>query len=465
MTEPEVHAPVTGAQIGPWRILERTGSGTFGIVYRVCLAEEPGAGEYALKVAREPGDPRFEREGELLLRIRHPHVPGLRDRGLWQGGWRSWYPYLVMQWVEGLPLYLWARRRGVTSRQCLQVLSQVARALEATHKHGVHRDVKGDNVLVSSDGNAVLVDYGCCWYEGARALTEGFLPPGTRPYRSPQALRHERQGNPETHYTGTAADDIYALGVTAYYLVTGTYPPPGRDSEDGARRPLLPPSELASVAPELEVLILRMLSEEPQARGTAGELAEALEHAAKSAGPGADMRMQPSRAMLPTERAVRPGPTRWHLASQAVRRHAGLLAVAGTLAAGLLAVVLLPPFSGLDVKEPAQLAEAEEAEEEEAGADERAVGLADGGVDEVLVAAEARPAYGGPAYGLVAPLPKTPLPGQRRPPCLPTYQRAINGLCWWIMPKPPPCEDAYEHDNKCYTAVVPNTRQPTSEEP
>jgi hypothetical protein len=85
MTEPEVHAPVTGASIGPWRILERMGSGTFGIVYRVCLAEEPGAGEYALKLAREPADPRFERETELLGRLRHPHVPGLRDHGIWQG--------------------------------------------------------------------------------------------------------------------------------------------------------------------------------------------------------------------------------------------------------------------------------------------------------------------------------------------------------------------------------------------
>ena len=91
MATSEVHAPDTGSLLGPWRILERMGSGTFGIVYRVCLAEDPGAGEYALKLAREAGDLRFEREGELLSRLRHPHVPGLRERGVWVGRpWPVW---------------------------------------------------------------------------------------------------------------------------------------------------------------------------------------------------------------------------------------------------------------------------------------------------------------------------------------------------------------------------------------
>jgi len=461
MAPSAVHAPDTGSQIGPWRILERMGSGTFGIVYRVCLAEEPGAGEYALKLARWAGDFRFEREAELLSRLRHPHVPGLRDRGIWQVSQRGWYPYLVMQWVEGLPLYLWAKQRGLTSRQALRVLGQVARALEATHLHGVHRDVKGDNVLVTSEGDAVLLDFGCCWYEGARPLTEGVLPPGTWPYRSPQALRHEREGNPAERYVGTPADDVYALGVTAYHLVTGTYPP--RDSEDAPR--LLPPSELATVAPELEALILRMLSEYPSVRGTAGELAEALEQAARSAGPVADERVRPSRSMLPTERALRPGPTRWHLARQAlrhgVRQYAGALGVAGTLAVCLLVGLALPPLH----EWPARLAIVEEEEPADAGVEERTVGLADAGVDDsVLTAAQAH-AYGPHEFAFGEPIPAKPEPGQKKPPCGES-QRAINGACWHLLDDKPPCEAAFEHDGRCFLPVLPKGRRPpTSEEP
>ncbi len=88
MTASKVHAPVAGSMIGPWRILERMGSGTFGIVYRVCLAEDPGAGEYALKLAREAGDLRFEWEVELPAPLHHPHQPGLRVRGVWQSSKR-----------------------------------------------------------------------------------------------------------------------------------------------------------------------------------------------------------------------------------------------------------------------------------------------------------------------------------------------------------------------------------------
>ena len=465
MSTSEVHAPVPDSMVGPWRIIERVGRGTFGIVYRVCLAEAPGSGEYALKLARQARDMRFEREGELLSRIHHPHVPALRELGVWQVTQHRWHPYVVMQWVEGVPLYLWAKQRSLTSRQISKVLGQVARALEATHRHGLHRDVKGDNVLVTSGGDAVLVDFGCCWFEGAAELTVGVLPPGTRTYRSPEALRHEREARPGARYTGTPADDVYALGMTAYHLVTGTYPRRGTDEAPC----LLPPSELATVAPELEALILRMLSEAPEARGTAGELAQALEQATLSAGPMADERVRPSRSMLPTERAARPGPTRWHLASQALRRHSKLLAVAGALAVGVLAGVLLPPlFSRRGSKEPPeQLAAVEREEREDADGAEQSVGLADGGVDDsVLAAAEKAAPYGVPADVLGQPLPKRPQPGQRRPPCLPTYQRAINGLCWWIN-GPPPCEDSYEHEDRCYTPVVPTTRPPTptSEEP
>ena len=162
----------------------------------------PDEGPYALKWAKLSDDPRSEREAELLSRIHHPNVPRLHDRGVWRGPGERCHPYIVMDWAEGRPLYAWAKGRALTQRQTCRVLAQVARALEATHQHGVHRDVKGDNVLVSAEGQVKLVDYGTCWYEGASPLTDTAIPPGTEPYRSPQLLRFRYQFRVdlEAHY-------------------------------------------------------------------------------------------------------------------------------------------------------------------------------------------------------------------------------------------------------------------------
>jgi serine/threonine protein kinase len=173
-------------------------------------------GEFALKLAIHAGDERFGREAQLLSRIQSPHVPRLYEQGKWEHP-SGVFPYLVMEWVEGEPLYAWAARRNPTSRQMLRVLAQVARALAATHAAGgVHRDVKGANVLVRpADGRVFLTDFGAGHYRGAATLTSKLLPPGTPAYRSPEAwaflsafVRH-----PTAHYPASACDDLFAFGV------------------------------------------------------------------------------------------------------------------------------------------------------------------------------------------------------------------------------------------------------------
>jgi hypothetical protein len=299
-----------GTEIGSWRVLERRGRGNYGAVYRVEDRHHPDTGSFALKLATHPLDPRFEREGEMLSRIHHPGVPRLIGQGLWAHP-AGPFPFLVMEWVEGQPLYDWGRERRPTSRQVLQALAQVARALEATHAQGaVHRDVKGDNVLVrASDGHAILTDFGAGYIRGAPTLTAPPLPPGTPPYRSPQAIRFQwdYRSHPTARYESQPADDVFALGVTAYQLVTGTYPPPPRVDTPaggtGAVTPLLPPRlHNPAVCGELDALILRMLAEHPEQRlggpGVAA-VARALEEAAATAGPRAD---------LPLSNHVAPGP-------------------------------------------------------------------------------------------------------------------------------------------------------------
>jgi serine/threonine protein kinase len=193
-----------------------------------------------------------------------------------------------MEWVDGTPLYAWAEQHAPSHPQVCRLLAHLARALEALHSAGaVHRDVKGDNVLVRlSDRLPVLIDLGSCHFQGAERLTWQSLPPGTPAYQSPQAalfeLRLVRQR--DAYYAPSPADDLYALGVTAYRLLMGRYPPelqPHQDEEGGWRiacpdlRPLLDSNP--QVHPLLREWLLRLLSEAPEQRGTAAELAQALE--------------------------------------------------------------------------------------------------------------------------------------------------------------------------------------------
>jgi len=276
-----------GTTVGPWRVVSRSAQGTYGTVYRAVSSEQEEPVPVALKLALHPEDPRFSREAAVLARLDHPSVPLVLDHGRWRDSSGVPYPYITMAWIEGTPLYDWAREHNPTSLQVIQLLAHLARALEATHKAGaVHRDVKGDNVLVRhEDTRAVLTDFGSSNHRGAFRLTWRTQPPGTPAYRSPEAWSFGLDS--DAHYLATPADDVFALGVTAYRLVTGQYPPstePGQPEahvwQPEGSGPTPPHALNSRVDPRLSALILRMLSADPKARGTARALAEALEFAA-----------------------------------------------------------------------------------------------------------------------------------------------------------------------------------------
>jgi serine/threonine-protein kinase len=277
----------SGTHVEDWCVLARVGWGGYGAVYLVRHVREPrrqGALKLALKLG--PLSRRLEREAELLARVKHPHVVRLLEAGHWAlPGSTVCLPFVVMEYVPGMDLYARLSQHKVRVREALALLEQSALALHALHEaQVVHRDVKGPNLLVrEDDGHLVLVDLGVGDYAGAFPLTGTTLPPGSSDYRSPEALRFQREHleDSEAHYEFQRADDLYALGVTWYRALTGAYP---FDLEREWHRARLegqtldsPCSRNPRIPPEVGALVLRLLAPRPEERpASAREVAETL---------------------------------------------------------------------------------------------------------------------------------------------------------------------------------------------
>ncbi len=453
---------LAGTRIGRWCVVERCGRGSSGAVYRARSVDPAETGEVALKLAHTPRDERFEREEELLRRIRHGNVPELRGEGRWEDPRGVSFPYLAMEWIEGVSLYEWVRQSQPSSRQMMRALAGVARALEATHRHGVHRDVKGANVLVSAEGKGFLIDFGAGAKQGALRVKRARVALGAPMYRSPRERRFvgglDEEG--EGRYEATGADDVYALGVAAYRAVTGEYPPEtdlGRGNEP-SQSPLLEqeePRARAAASGELNRLILRMLKEAPEERGSAGEVARALEEAAATEGATAD---------APIERRVRSvGAMRREGLAQRMRRGMarGWPWLAGAVAgAGLMGLLWWSMNSAEPEVREAVLAR--EGEREEGGT--AAMGDKAPGMPRATASLPER------TRGVWLEMPKRPFPGQRLAPCDRDFEREVEltegqkdtRSCWIeIKVAAGKCKaKGYEHRGGCFLPSYPPPKLP-----
>lgn len=251
-------------------------TGSFGTVYKARRDGRP----FAIKLVSLA--PRGNREVEALRRMRHPNVVGFHGYGLWP----EEQPHslvLALELVEGLPLDQWVQEVNPTALDLVgRVLLPLALTLADVHALGVvHRDVKEANILVrQSDGLPVLVDFGAAGIEGAPRLTQ-WLPPGTAEYRSPETLRFAREWEGEPYPVGPG-EDLWALGVVTYILLTRTLPfgdrhDPGMVRAILEKTPRAPDERNPRVPPALSELCMRMLEKEPEDRyADARTLAEAL---------------------------------------------------------------------------------------------------------------------------------------------------------------------------------------------
>ncbi|WP_169800639.1 serine/threonine protein kinase [Archangium gephyra] len=271
-----------GTRVAGYEVVRRLGAGGYGTVY---LAHGTTS-LVALKVLPlERSRGWEEREVDVLRRMRHPGVVRL----LGYVDWPEDEPrvrVLIMEYVDGLPLDEHVRGSNPSALEGVELLLALLEALEAVHGAGVlHRDVKASNILVrAADGRPVLVDFGAGAYLGAPTLTSSVLPPGTPEYRSPEAwdfFRHH-MGDAGVRYPPTPADDLWAVGVQLYWVLTDRLPFTGPDFlAIGAavlnERPV-PPRELNPWVPEaLERVCLRMLEKAPGDRyADAGEVRAVL---------------------------------------------------------------------------------------------------------------------------------------------------------------------------------------------
>jgi serine/threonine protein kinase len=431
------------------------GQGAYGTVYRAVRVGQEHTGPVALKLSILPGDRRFAREAQLLSRLSHPGIPRLMDSGALLHPSGSEHPFFVMEWVEGIPLYAWAQRFAPSGQELCRVLAGLARTLEALHAAGcVHRDLKGDNVLVRlSDRSPVLLDFGSGHFQGAERLTWRSLAPFTPEYLSPQAFLFDLSlaRHRDSYYPPSPADDVYALGITAYRLVMGEYLPPmkARQDEQGSwhvsppdPRPLL--ERKPELDPRLRELILRLLSEAPEARGTAAQAAQVLEALASEPVPQRPAQAQPGARVRPLERAWTWKP--W-------------LAVAALgVCVLLLCSVLIAPFPPGHVSSgPRQSSESQ---------------APDAGTAAVGDTSPTEPQAPIPPSTQKKPLAQEslpePRPGQTRPDgkgrCPGSKYVAINGSCWLELFQMT-AEECVENDGvlfkgKCYAAVLPPPKKP-----
>ncbi len=266
-----------GVEIGPYRLEREIGRGGMGTVW---LAERSD-GRFERRVAVKflslaltgrIGLERFRREGRILGGLLHPQIAELVDAGVTEAG----HPYLVLEYVDGEPIDAYCRRRNLDLHARVRLFLDVLAAIAHAHANLiVHRDIKPSNVLVRTDGQVKLLDFGIAKLmvpDGpANAALTGEAVALTPLYAAPEQLRGE---------TVTAATDLYALGVLLYLLLAGEHPAgPGPHSPADLMRAIvetdpLRPSEATGIPDkfrrqlrgDLDTIVLRTLKKDPGER-------------------------------------------------------------------------------------------------------------------------------------------------------------------------------------------------------
>lgn len=236
--------------LGRWTIGRELGRGGHSVVYlahdraldnevAVKLLVPPPA---AAKVARE----RMRREVQVVRGLSHENIVAVYDF-VEDGAWS----FIVMEYVAGPDLHVRVADGGpLSAPQAVRLGRDISAALGTAHRRGIlHRDVKPQNVLLAPDGRFRLTDFGSARLDGQPGVTTTGALAGTADYTAPEVLAGAR---------GDARADVYALGLTLHFALTGSLPGRARSGREEAEGGGHPPSRLTPGIPEwLDAVVAR----------------------------------------------------------------------------------------------------------------------------------------------------------------------------------------------------------------
>jgi tetratricopeptide (TPR) repeat protein/TolB-like protein len=264
-----VQAPVIGALLGHYRLLEQVGRGGMGVVFRA--RDEQLARDVAVKVLPpgtfpdENARKRFLREARVLAKLNHPTVAMAFDFGQQYG-----IDYLVTEYVPGITLDAKLAKGPLPQKKVLELGIQLAKGLAVAHREQIiHRDLKPGNLRLTSDEELKILDFGLArWREPASDVAETLsletrdMVAGTLPYMAPEQIRCEELDT---------RTDIWGAGAVLYEMATGKQPFPLASGlkliQDIQHLDPPAPSTLnGQITPALDAVILKALDKDPDRR-------------------------------------------------------------------------------------------------------------------------------------------------------------------------------------------------------